>query len=44
MWDHLIKDLKNIKWDALPIYDDKYLETKIRTCGMAIKFILIFMV
>ena len=28
-----IEDLKNIRLNALPVYDDKYLKTKIRTCG-----------
>ena len=28
-----IKDLKNIKLNALPIYGDRYIKTKIRTCG-----------
>ena len=28
-----IKDLKNIELNALPVYDDKYIETKIRTYG-----------
>ena len=26
-----IKDLKNIELDALPVYDDRYIKTKIRT-------------
>ena len=28
-----IEDLKNIKLNALPVYDDKYIKTKIRICG-----------
>ena len=28
-----IQDLKNIKLIALPVYDDRYITTKIRTCG-----------
>ena len=28
-----IEDLKNIKLDALPVYDDRYIKTKIRTFG-----------
>ena len=28
-----IEDLKNIELNALPVYDDKYIKTKIRTCG-----------
>ena len=28
-----IEDLKNIKLNALPIYDDRYIKTKIRTYG-----------
>ena len=27
------EDLKNIKLNALPVYDDKYVKTKIRTYG-----------
>ena len=26
-----IEDLKNIELNALPVYDDKYIKTKIRT-------------
>ena len=26
-----IEDLKNIELNALPVYDDRYIETKIRT-------------
>ena len=26
-----IEDLKNIEFDALPVYDDRYMKTKIRT-------------
>ena len=36
-----IEDLKNIKLNALPVYDDRYIKTKIRTFGD--KFILTFM-
>ena len=36
-----IEDLKNIKLNALPVYDGKYIKTKIRTSGD--KFILTFM-
>ena len=25
-----IEDLKNIEWNALPVYDDRYMKTKIR--------------
>ena len=28
-----IEDLKHIKLNALPIYDDRYIKTKIRTYG-----------
>ena len=28
-----IKDLKNIKLSALPVYDDRYIKTKLRTYG-----------
>ena len=28
-----IEDLKNIKLIALPVYDDRYIKTKIRTFG-----------
>ena len=28
-----IEDLKNIKLNALPVYDDRYIKTKIRTYG-----------
>ena len=28
-----IEDLKNIKLNALPVYDDRFIITKIRTCG-----------
>ena len=28
-----IEDLKNIELNALPVYDDRYLKTKIRTYG-----------
>ena len=28
-----IEDLKNIKLNALPVYDDRYIKTKIRTSG-----------
>ena len=28
-----IEDLKNIKLNALPVYDDRYIKTKIRTFG-----------
>ena len=28
-----IQDLKNIKLNALPVYDDRYIKTKIRTYG-----------
>ena len=28
-----IKDLKKIKLNALPVYDDRYIKTKIRTYG-----------
>ena len=28
-----IEDLKNIKLNALPVYDDRYVKTKIRTFG-----------
>ena len=28
-----IKDLKNIELNALPVYDDRYIKTKIRTYG-----------
>ena len=36
-----IKNLKNIKLNALPIYDDRYIKTKTRTFGNTV-FILIF--
>ena len=29
----MIEDFKNIKLNALPVYDDKYIKTKIRTFG-----------
>ena len=32
MWAK-IEDLKNIELNALPIYDDRYRKTRIRTCG-----------
>ena len=28
-----IKDLQNIEFIALPVYDDRYIKTKIRTYG-----------
>ena len=28
-----IQELKNIKLNALPVYDDRYIKTKTRTCG-----------
>ena len=28
-----IEDLENIELDALPVYDDRYIKTKIRTYG-----------
>ena len=28
-----IEDLKNIELDALPVYDDRCIKTKIRTCS-----------
>ena len=28
-----IEDLKNIKLNALPVYDDRYIKSKIRKCG-----------
>ena len=28
-----IEDLKNIELNALPVYDDRYIKTKIRTYG-----------
>ena len=28
-----IEDLKNIEFNALPVYDDRYVKTKIRTYG-----------
>ena len=28
-----VEDLKNIELDALPVYDDRYIKTKIRTYG-----------
>ena len=28
-----IEDLKNIKLDALPVFDDRYIKTKIKTYG-----------
>ena len=28
-----IEDLESIKWNALPVYDDRYMETKIRIYG-----------
>ena len=31
-----IEDLKNIELNALPVYDDKYIKTKIRTYGYEI--------
>ena len=34
-----IEDLKNVTLNTLPVYDDTYIETKMR----AIKFILTFM-
>ena len=36
-----IEDFKNIELNALPVYDDRYIKTKIKTYG--IKFILTFM-
>ena len=36
-----IEDLKNIKLNALPVYDGRYIKTKLRTFGD--KFILTFM-
>ena len=36
-----IEDLKNIELNALPVYDDRCIKTKIKTYG--IKFILTFM-
>ena len=27
------ENLKNIQWNALPVYDDRYIKTKIRTYG-----------
>ena len=35
-----IEDLKDIELNALPVYDDRYVKTKIRPCGD--KFILTF--
>ena len=35
-----IEDLENIEWNTLPVYDDRYINTKIRTYGD--KFILTF--
>ena len=35
-----IEDLKDIELNALPVYDDKYIKTKIRPCGD--NFILTF--
>ena len=35
-----IEDLKDIKSNALPVYDDRYIKTKIR--NLVIKFILTF--
>ena len=35
-----IEDLKDIELNALPVYDDKYIKTKIRPCSD--KFILTF--
>ena len=32
IWTKL-EDLKNIELNALPVYDDKYIKTKIGTCG-----------
>ena len=29
--DYKIEDLKNIELNALPVYDDRYIKTKIRT-------------
>ena len=28
-----IEDLQNIEFDTLPVYDDRYIKTKIRTYG-----------
>ena len=28
-----IEDLKNIELNAFPVYDDKYIKTKMQTCG-----------
>ena len=28
-----IEDLKNIELNTLPVYDERYIKTKIRTCG-----------
>ena len=28
-----VEDLQNIKLNALPVYDDRYIKTKIRTYG-----------
>ena len=35
-----IEDLKNIELNDLPVYDDRYIKTKIKTYG--VKFILTF--
>ena len=32
-WEAEIEDLKNIKLNALPVYHDRYVKTKIRTFG-----------
>ena len=31
-----IRDLKNIKLNALPVYNDRYIKTKIRTYGVKV--------
>ena len=28
-----IEDLRNIEFNVLPIYDDRYVKTKIKSCG-----------
>ena len=33
-----IEDLKDIKSNALPVYDDRYIKTKIRTFGDKVYF------
>ena len=36
IWTTKIEDLKNIEWIKLPVYKDRYIETKIRAYGYKI--------